>query len=477
MKRIFLLLLMSLVLLIVTLTGCGRLEKMDRSATTPAPVVVVRGETVAGDSGQGQEEDETEPELQIGEIVIDTTQERVPVKVKGIYISAYVAGTPSMVDSLLAEIERTEINTLVIDLKDDFGRVACDMDSPLVQELGSVKVQIRDIEELMKKLHERNIYAIARIPAFRDSHLGKVRPEWCVHYSDGTLFTDRDGNAWVNPYKREAWDYLVEIGTQAKKLGFQEVQFDYLRFCTETSMKDVVFDEADTKGRSRTEVICEFMEYAYRKLKAQGLFVSADVYGSIINSNVNANAVGQIYGELAKHVDYISPMIYPSHYGDGYYGIDYPDMHPYKVITAALQDSRRELHFAREGQEHIATVRPWLQDFTASWLKHYIPYGPEQVREQIQATYDAGYDEWLLWDASCRYDWGGLLTPEDAKAEADWIAQSRAALPEVEITPDTAAAASTETAVPSEGARVPETEGGPVPTGSAGPTVGAYIGD
>jgi hypothetical protein len=477
MKRIFLLLLMSLVLLIVTLTGCGRLEKMDRSATTPAPVVVVRGETVAGDSGQGQEEDETEPELQIGEIVIDTTQERVPVKVKGIYISAYVAGTPSMVDSLLAEIERTEINTLVIDLKDDFGRVACDMDSPLVQELGSVKVHIRDIEELMKKLHERNIYAIARIPAFRDSHLGKVRPEWCVHYSDGTLFTDRDGNAWVNPYKREAWDYLVEIGTQAKKLGFQEVQFDYLRFCTETSMKDVVFDEADTKGRSRTEVICEFMEYAYRKLKAQGLFVSADVYGSIINSNVNANAVGQIYGELAKHVDYISPMIYPSHYGDGYYGIDYPDMHPYKVITAALQDSRRELHFAREGQEHIATVRPWLQDFTASWLKHYIPYGPEQVREQIQATYDAGYDEWLLWDASCRYDWGGLLTPEDAKAEADWIAQSRAALPEVEITPDTAAAASTETAVPSEGARVPETEGGPVPTGSAGPTVGAYIGD
>ena len=152
-------------------------------------------------------------------------------------------------------------------------------------------------------------------------------------------------------------------------------------------------------------------------------------------------------------------------------------MHPYKVITAALQDSRRELHFAREGQEHMAIVRPWLQDFTASWLKHYIPYGPDQVREQIQATYDAGYDEWLLWDASCRYDWDGLLTPEDAKAEADWIAQSRAALPDAEIVPDTAAAAPTATAVPSEGARVPRIEEGPVPTGSAGPTVGAYIGD
>ncbi len=475
MKRIGRLFLLCLTLLAVLLAGCGRLDEMNRLSTTPAPVVVEQGETVEEETGQG--DSETEPELQIGEIVIDTEQERMPVKVKGIYISAYVAGTPNMVDSLLEQIEQTEINTLVIDLKDDFGRVACEMDSPLVKEIGSVKVHIRDMEGLMEKLRERNIYTIARIPAFRDSHLGRARPEWCVKYPDGSLFTDRDGNTWVNPYKEEAWDYLVEIGIQAKKLGFQEVQFDYLRFCTETSMKDVVFDEADTRGRSRTDVICEFMEYAYRKLKAKGLFVSADVYGSIINSSVNANAVGQIYGELAKHVDYISPMIYPSHYGDGYYGIDYPDTHPYKVITAALQDSRRELYFAREGQEHMAVVRPWLQDFTASWLKHYIPYGPDQVREQIQATYDAGYDEWLLWDASCRYDWSGLLSPEDARAEADWIAQSRAALPESEFTPEPAAAAPTQTAVPSDGVRIPETKGGAVPTGSAGPTVGAYVGD
>ena len=214
-----------------------------------------------------------------------------------LFRSAYVAGTPSMVDTLLEEIEKTEINTMVIDLKDDFGRVACEVDSPLIQELGSTRVHIQNMEGLMKKLKDHNIYAIARIPAFRDAWLGSVRPEWCVQYADGSVFTDKDGNSWVNPYKEEAWDYLVEIGIQAKKLGFQEVQFDYVRFCTESSMEDVVFQDADTRGRSRTDVICEFMEYAYRKLKQQGLFVSADVFGAIINSDVNANAVGQIYGE------------------------------------------------------------------------------------------------------------------------------------------------------------------------------------
>lgn len=476
MKKIIILLFLCLILTVFILAGCSRLDDMNSRATTPAPVIVEQGETVTGEETGEDKESETEQELQVGESLADPVSERTPVKVKGIYISAYVAGTPAMVDSLLNEIDRTEINTLVIDLKDDFGWVVCEMDSPLVKELGTSKVHIRDMEGLLKKLKERGIYAIARIPAFRDARLGVVRPEWCVQYGDGSVFTDRNGNSWVNPYKEEAWDYLVEIGIQAKKLGFQEVQFDYVRFCTETSMQHVVFDQADTKGRSRTDVICQFMEYVYERLKAQGLFVSADVYGSIIDSDVNANAVGQIYGELAKHVDYISPMIYPSHYGDGYYGLDHPDMHPYETITAALQASRKEIYFARQGQEHMAIVRPWLQDFTASWLKHYIPYGPDEVRAQIQATYDSGYDEWLLWDASCRYDWAGLLTPKQAKEEEEKIAQSRAALPETAFLPDPIQQGPTETAVPSAEATRVQTKDGTVPTGSPGPTVGAYIG-
>ena len=425
-------------LTVLVLTGCGKMADVSKLATSPEPIVVERGETKEPETeGEGVP---AEPELQTEEVVIDPTPVRTPTKVKGIYISAYVAGTSSMVDNLLEELDRTEANTLVIDLKDDFGRVACQMDSPLVQELGSVKTYIPDIEGLMQKLDEHDIYAIARIPAFRDAWLGEARPDWCVKLSDGSVFQDRDGNAWINPYKREAWDYLAEIAIQAGKLGFDEVQFDYVRFCTEGGMKDAVFSEEDTQGKSRTEIILEFMEYMYDRLSAEGLFVSADVFGAIINSDVNANSVGQIYGEMAKHLDYISPMIYPSHDADGNYGIEHPDMQPYETIRAALDDSRKELYFAGLDGDHIATVRPWLQDFTASWLANHIPYGGPEVRAQIQAVYDSGYDEWLLWDASCKYSWDGLLTPEEAQAETARIAESRAALPETTYAPETTAA-------------------------------------
>lgn len=446
MKNRYVWFFLSLFLLTGILSGCGKLKDVTDMATTPPPVVVERGQTVENqskDSEENEKQQETEPELQTEEIVIDTAPERVPVKVKGIYISAYVAGTPSMVDNLIAEMDRTEANALVIDLKDDFGRVACEMDSPLVQEVGSTKVYIRDIEDLMKKLDDHGIYAIARIPAFRDAWLGDVKPEWCIQKADGTVFRDRDGNAWVNPYKQEAWDYLAEIAIQAKKLGFEEVQFDYVRFCTEKGMQEAVFDEADVQGRSRTDIILEFMAHTYDRLKAEGLFVSADVFGAIINSSVNADSVGQIYGEMAKHLDYISPMIYPSHYADGNYGIDHPDIHPYETISAALNDSRKELYFAGRDGGHIAVVRPWLQDFTASWLANHITYGGPEVRAQIQAVYDCGYDEWMLWDASCKYAWDGLLTPQQAEAEAKRIAESRAAMPETTFAEPTTAAPAT----------------------------------
>lgn len=438
-------------LLVLTglLTGCERAERLNL-ATTPAPVVVERGVVRGGDAEAGTmaetlSEQESLPVegSQAAEIMIDSAPRRNPVKVKGIYISAYVAGTPSMVDSLIEEIDRTEANALVIDLKDDFGRVACEMDSELIRDVGSMKTYIPDAEELMQKLEEHDIYTIARIPAFRDAWLGEARPEWCIRKADGSLYQDRDGNTWVNPYCQEAWDYLVEIGIQAGKLGFDEVQFDYVRFCTEKGMKEAVFDEAQVQGRSRTDIVGEFMEYAYERLKNEGLFVSADVFGAIIGSDINADSVGQIYGEMAKHLDYISPMIYPSHYADGNYGIDHPDIRPYETIMAALAESRKELYFAGLDGDHVAQVRPWLQDFTASWLEHYVEYGPEQIRAQIQATYDSGYDEWLLWDASCKYTWDGLLTPEAAEEEARQIEASRAALPETTYAEETEAPEST----------------------------------
>ena len=188
------------------------------------------------------------------------------------------------------------------------------------------------------------------------------------------------------------------------------MQFDYIRFSTEKGMKQVVFDEEDTKGRSKTDIITEFITYAYEPLKEAGLFVSADVFGAIIGSERDANSVGQIYYEMAKHLDYICPMIYPSHYADGNFGIEHPDTKPYETILAALMGSQADLASASDAgkEEKLAVVRPWLQDFTASYLEHYITYGPEQVKAQIQAVYDAGYEEWIFWDAACTYEWKGL---------------------------------------------------------------------
>lgn len=199
----------------------------------------------------------------------------------------------------------------------------------------------------------------------------------------------------------------MEAGTQAAEAGFDEIQFDYIRFATDSTMRQVVFDEEETKGRSKTDIIAEFTQYAYDSLTPLGVFVSADVFGAIIGSEEDAGAVGQIYGEMAQSLDYICPMIYPSHYGDGNFGLDHPDLHPYETILGALQKSEEELSAYPE-EERQAVVRPWLQDFTATYLKHHMKYGNDEIREQIQAVYDAGYEEWILWNASNNYHYGGL---------------------------------------------------------------------
>lgn len=397
---------------VVLVSGCKRYERIDESVTSPAPVVVTRS----------QEEAETkETEQETSEVQIQVTTEpwrpkRTPVKVKGVYISAYVAGTQSMMDEIIRHIDETEINAVVIDVKDDNGRITFSMDTPVVNEIGAVQRLIPDIEGLMKKLKEHNIYTIARVVAFRDPYLPEQKPELALKLADGSIYRDNKGMAWVNPYKRELWDYLVEVGIGARNAGFDEVQFDYIRFSAEKGVNNVVYDEADTNGRSKTEIITEFIDYAYERLAEKNIYVAADVFGAIIGGGVDSDSVGQSYGDMAEHLDYICPMIYPSHYGDGNFGIEHPDTQPYDTIFAALQGSKEALggHTKKNGDPII--VRPWLQDFTASYLANYIEYGPTQIREQIQAVYDAGYDEWMLWSAACRYHWDGLKTQEEAEA-------------------------------------------------------------
>ncbi len=341
-------------------------------------------------------------------IAISTISRPEPVKVKGIYISAYVAGTESMMDSILDQMEGTQLNSVVIDFKDDEGRITCSIDSPLVNEIGASRVLIQDMPGLIQKLKDRGIYPIARVVAFRDPYLAEQKPEWSLHKADGSIYRDRSGLAWVNPYRKEVWDYLVDVGKMAGELGFSEVQFDYIRFSVDNTVADVVFDPEDTQGRSKTEAITQFMDYAYDELAKAGLYVSADVFGTIIRSTQDARSVGQDYGEMAANVDYICPMIYPSHYSSGSFGIEHPDTQPYDTIYQALLGSKEALEEAKEEKVgRQAIVRPWLQDFTASYLDHYISYGDEEVQAQIQAVQDAGYEEWLLWDAGVSYHYGG----------------------------------------------------------------------
>lgn len=397
---------------LLALTGCSR--PAPEEETSPAETETVE-EAPAEEETSGIKVIENvgpDKNRTVSLRIVDENNPALPgreaVKVRGIYISGPMAGSTELFQNILDSAAGTEINTVVIDFKDDQGRITCPVDSPVASEIGACRPYVQDMKELIASLKERGLYVIARVVAFRDPWLAEKKPEWSLHLADGSLYRDRQGMAWVDPYRKEVWDYLVEVGTEAKEAGFDEVQFDYIRFSTEGTMRDVVFDEAVTGGRSKTDVITEFVKYAYENLASQGLFVSADVFGTIIGSDIDAQAVGQVYTEMAKHLDYICPMIYPSHYGPGNFGLEHPDTMPYETVLEALKKSQMVMDQAAEADGHVssqAIVRPWLQDFTASYLGegNYIPYGYNEVQRQIQAVKDAGYDEWMLWSAANRY--------------------------------------------------------------------------
>lgn len=437
-------------------------ENTDDRAGTDTDSDTVKGTEAETGNGETEAQEET---------VTEPFAEKV--RVKGIYVTGAMAGTSNM-DNLIALVDRTELNTMVIDVKNDEGRVVYDMDSAFVREIGAVKEYVSDMPGLIRKCKEHGIYLIARIVAFKDPFLAENRQDLALTDKNGSIFRDKSGLAWVNPYKREVWDYLLEIARQAASVGFDEIQFDYIRFSTDAGMSKVDFGE-EALEQDKEDVITEFTIYAAQELHDMGVPLSADVYGVIIDSKLDASIVGQNYYEMAKHLDYISPMVYPSHYGPGNLGLAVPDAQPYETIFRSMKTSRKVLAgMGREAenmqvsgndvsgglsetesplsgndisgndvsgnsisgnsisensasgksmdaadpkdlvpnQEIRADVRPWLQDFTATWVKGHIRYGPEEIRAQIQAVYDAGYEEWILWNASNRYTEGGLLPEE-----------------------------------------------------------------
>ena len=332
-------------------------------------------------------------------------------KVKGIYVTGPMAGSSGM-DSLITLVDETELNAMVIDVKNDDGNITWKPESGSAAEIGACINYISDMQGLMVKLKEHHIYTIARIVCSTDPYLAAARPELALKKTDGTLVTDANGLAFVNPYREETWDYLVETALTASEMGFDEIQFDYVRFPIGADA-DAADYGVDLQTETKEEAITGFLSYAAEKLGEKGIVFGADVFGTIIGSETDAERVGQNYKAIGGIVDVLSPMVYPSHYANGVFGLEVPDAEPYETVLRALQGSDLELQAV--GEEKRAVVRPWLQSFTASWVPGHISYEGEEIRQQIQAVYDAGYEEWILWNASNRYSADGLEEVRDEK--------------------------------------------------------------
>ncbi|MEK3834873.1 putative glycoside hydrolase [Paenibacillus sp. FSL P2-0136] len=320
-------------------------------------------------------------------------------KVKGIYVTAYSAGGARM-ETLLALLDKTELNSMVIDIKDDAGYITYKTDNAELQQMGHPQPFIGDINKLMTRLKEHDVYPIARIVVFKDSVLAKKNKELSFVNKDGSVWANKGGDSFVNPYNETVWKYNVDIAKEAVKLGFKEIQFDYVRFPEgfEKRADTLKYTKSD---RPRVEIIADFVKYAKAELAPLGVRISVDIFGYAASVPA-AEGIGQDFVKISKNVDVISPMVYPSHYSTGWFDVKDPDKDPYATIKGSMVDTHKKLNPLGS---YKPVIRPWIQDFTASWLGsgHYVKYGKKQVEDQIRALKDQNIDEFLLWNANNRY--------------------------------------------------------------------------
>jgi hypothetical protein len=318
-----------------------------------------------------------------------------PEHVRGIYLNAWAAGSTRRVGELLALARRTEINTFVIDIKDATGYVSHRSRVPLAREIGATgEIRIRDLPGLLHRLHDAGIYPIARIVIVKDPLLTAAHPELAVQDTAGGVFKDGKGIVWLNPYDTAMWAYPVALAREVARMGFPEIQWDYIRFpdIPAAEKARVVYPGAGDKPKA--QAIHDFLAYSREELAPLGTKVTADVFG--VTASVNRDVgIGQVWEFVIGAVDVALPMVYPSHYWDGSFGFETPNAHPYEIVRRALGDALR-----RSAEvEGAGNTRPWLQDFSLGKPA----YGAPEVRAQIQATYDAGIQEWILWNPGSHY--------------------------------------------------------------------------
>jgi len=315
--------------------------------------------------------------------------------IRALYVNRFAAQGPRKMRHLLAVADSTEINGFVIDMKDEFGLNYRSSNPKFRKNAGDGHSVVGNVKALVDSLKAHGLVPIARIVAFKDPVAAGTNPDWTIRREDGSIWQDKEGHAWVNAHNKDVWEYNLGVAEELAKLGFEEIQWDYVRFPEPyRSLPKQVFPGATM---SKPDALAAFLKTAQERLCKLGVRNTADVFG-LVTTVRGPLEIGQHWEKFSRHTDVMLPMVYPSHYPRGAFGIDRPNAEPYNVVKTALDTARtRDEKLGISKAEH---VRPWIQAFSLG-QPHY---GPEQIKAQKQAIYDAGFKGWVMWSPGSKYD-------------------------------------------------------------------------
>ncbi|HEU4881962.1 MAG TPA: putative glycoside hydrolase [Longimicrobium sp.] len=330
-------------------------------------------------------------------------RDTAPPIIRGIYVSSYAIGNPVKRAELLALADTTEINTFVVDVKDEDG-VRFPSQVPVARQAAHERsIPVRDLKGIADTLRAHGIYPVARVVVFKDPRLSRLKPEWSIRNPDGSLWRDRQGLSWVSPWDRDVWEMNIAVAEEAVRAGFREIQFDYVRFPEQyRSLPLQVHPEADSTG-NRTDAIAGFLAAARERIHPLGATVTADVFGLSMNEARDVG-IGQQWERVSATTDALLPMVYPSHYFPTHLaGIHRPNRQPYETVHASVGMGVVRNERLRAAGVEPARIIPWIQAFTATWNDRGFPYRAEQARDQIRALYDLGIEDWIFWHPGSNY--------------------------------------------------------------------------
>jgi hypothetical protein len=321
----------------------------------------------------------------------------IPFTPKALYLSFFGIGDRSLRESAIKLIQETELNSLVIDVKGDRGMIPYKSSIPLAAEVGAQRITpVKEMADLMRSLKGKGIYTIARIVVFKDNPLALARPDWAVKTQGGEIWRDRENLAWVDPFNKEVWDYNINIAMEAAQYGFDEIQFDYLRFPDASGLR---FSMPNTE-EDRVKAISGFLMEARRRLIPYNVFLSADIFGYVC-WNLNDTNIGQRLEDLAPHVDYICPMLYPSGFQYGIPGYRNPVANPFEIVYLSLKRAQERTNLPSQ------RFRPWLQAFRDyAFDRRY--FNDKEILGEVKAADGFGSHGWMLWNPRNSYSSTGL---------------------------------------------------------------------